>query len=443
MPPVATRLRLTPWRLDVLIAALVTVEFLAELVFVVPQSAAHRPAAAVVLTLAGASFAFRRRASLVTVAGVYLGLLTLNAFSPLYAEHLAGPYFATFVATFSLGAHAGRRALIAGCALGAAVMFVVPLITPDDAGDFIFSLCVEIAAPVLLGSLLRSRSVMNRTLREKTAALEAARAGAAGRAVVDERTRIAGELHDVVAHSLSAMTVQAGAAHRLAAAGHAGARDAFAAVEQTGREALDELRRLLGVLRRDDAELALAPQPSLRHLGSLTSRASAAGLPVTLDVAAGLPALPAGLDLTAYRVVQDALAGAREPGEAGRAEVRVRVAAGQLELAVLDDGHAAEARPLIGIRERVELHGGRLTAGPRRAGGHAVRAWLPLDGEVAPAAAAPAPVAAPCPATVARSAPRRLRAGFAASSSPCAAWSPWPSTGRSPGASRCSASPRC
>src|SRR6201999_4118133 len=108
------------------------------------------------------------------------------------------------------------------------------------------------------------------------------------------------------------------------------------------------------------------------------------------DVQGTPPELPAGLDLTAYRVAQEALAGAREPGAAGHAEGRLRVAAGVLELAVLDDGHAAEARPLIGIRERVELHGGRLTAGPRRAGGHAVRAWLPLEGEAAPGAPAPA-----------------------------------------------------
>jgi signal transduction histidine kinase len=408
MPPAATRLRLSPWRLDVLIGALVSAEFLCELLFFVPRSAPDRAAAAVVLVLAGSGFALRRRAPLVTVAAMFLGLLTLEALSSYYPVHLAGPYFGTFAATLSLGAYAGRRALIAGCVIAAAAITVVQFVTPDDAGDYIFGLCVEIAAPVLLGSLLRSRSVMNRALREKTAALEAARAGAADRAVADERTRIAGELHDVVAHSLSAMTVQAGAAHRLAMAGHAGARDAFAAIERTGREALDELRRLLGVLRREDAELALAPQPSLRHLGSLAGRASAAGLPVALDVAGELPPLPAGLDLTAYRVVQEALAGAHEPGGAGRAEVRVRISAGALELAVLDDGHAAQTRPLVGIRERVELHGGRLTAGPRRAGGHAVRAWLPLDGEVAPNAT-PEPVAAPCPATVARGLRERVR----------------------------------
>jgi len=251
--------------------------------------------------------------------------------------------------------------------------------------------------------MLRVRATLNRALSEKTAALERALSGAADRAVADERARIAGELHDVVAHSLSAMTVQASAAHRLTAAAHAGAGAAFATVEATGREALDELRRLLGVLRRDDAELALAPQPSLRHLGSLVSRTAAAGLPVELDLEGPLPELPAGIDLTAYRVIQGALAGARESGGAGRAEVRVRVRPDGLEVTVADDG--AE-RPLGGIRERVELHGGRLTAGPRSAGGHAVRARLPFDGEAPAPRSEPAPT---CPATVSKAAVRRVR----------------------------------
>jgi signal transduction histidine kinase len=220
---------------------------------------------------------------------------------------------------------------------------------------------------------------MNRTLRVKTAALEAARAGAAGRAVVDERARIAGELHDVVAHSLSAMTVQAGAAHRLAAGGHAGARDAFAAIERTGREALDELRRLLGVLRREDAELALAPQPSLRHAESLVRRMTAAGLPVRLSVEGEATELPAGIDLTAFRLLQEALTGALDSGSAGRAEVRLRYAADALELEVADDGTDARTRALPGMRERVAVHGGQLSA-TRRPAGHAVRARLPLGG---------------------------------------------------------------
>jgi signal transduction histidine kinase len=180
------------------------------------------------------------------------------------------------------------------------------------------------------------------------------------------------------------MTVQATGARRLTLTRPALARDAFGAIETAGREALDELRRLLGVLRREDAELTLAPQPSLRHARSLARRTTAAGLPVSLRVEGEERELPAGLDVTAYRVIQDALGAALEHGGAGRAEVWLRFAPDTLEILVRDDGPANEARPLMGIRERVVLHGGRLSAIPRRSGGHAVRATLPLDGRTVP-----------------------------------------------------------
>ncbi len=183
----------------------------------------------------------------------------------------------------------------------------------------------------------------------------------------------------MVAHALSAMVVQAAGARRLAERDPARAADAFQAVESSGREALTEIRRLLGVLRRDDEELALAPQPSLRHVGSLVRKIQAAGLPVELGIEGEARELPIGVDLTAYRVVQEALGGALEHGHAGRARVLVRYGADHVELEVDDDGGAPE-RPLLGIRERVALSGGQLRAGVRRDGGHVVRARLPLGG---------------------------------------------------------------
>jgi len=150
-------------------------------------------------------------------------------------------------------------------------------------------------------------------------------------------------------------------------------------VETSGREALTEIRRLLGVLRRDDEELALAPQPSLRHVNTLVKRLEAAGLPVELGVEGEQRDLPIGIDLTAYRVVQEALGGALEHGHAGRAEVKLRYGPDHVELVVADDGEAPD-RPLMGIRERVTLSGGQLRAGARRDGGHVVRARLPLGG---------------------------------------------------------------
>ena len=203
---------------------------------------------------------------------------------------------------------------------------------------------------------------------------------AAAAAAAEERARIANELHDVVAHAMSAMVVQAGGARRLAEKDPARARAAFAAVEETGREALTEIRRLLGVLRHQDDEIALAPQPSLRHLAALVRRVEAAGLPIDLRVDGAERPLPAGVDLTAYRLVQEALDGALNQGAAGSADVLVRYRPDGIDVEVLDDGAAAAQRTLAGVRERVSLYGGQVHAGRRRNGGHAVRAKLPVGG---------------------------------------------------------------
>ena len=180
---------------------------------------------------------------------------------------------------------------------------------------------------------------------------------------------------------MSAMVVQAGGARRLAAKDPERARAAFAAVEDTGREALTEIRRLLGVLRHQDDEIALAPQPSLRHLAALVERVRAAGLPVRLEVGGEARELPPGVDLTAYRLVQEALDGAITQGAAGSADVVVRYRPDGIDVEVLDDGAGGEGpRTLPGVRERVSLYGGQMHAGRRRSGGHAVRAKLPVGG---------------------------------------------------------------
>ena len=222
---------------------------------------------------------------------------------------------------------------------------------PSTLADLLIGGVLVAGGPILLARVLRNRAQLNATLRDKAERLRRERVQQAEQAALDERTRIAGELHDVVAHAMSAMVVQAGGARRLAEKDPARARDAFAAVETTGREALTDIRRLLGVLRREDEEIALAPQPSLRHLGALVRRSQAAGLPVTLTVDGDERPLPPGVDLTAYRLVQAALGGALEPGAAGRAEVAVRYRPDGLEVEVLDDG-AVDGRPPAGRRAR-------------------------------------------------------------------------------------------
>ncbi len=271
---------------------------------------------------------------------VFSGVALLPMISRIYYDELFLAFASPFVVSFWLGLRATRWELAVGIPLATALSLVATTPSDEDAAlsSGVFTAVISVGAPVLIGRLLRGRAALNRALRERASQLEHHREDAAGRAVVDERARIAGELHDVVAHALSAMTVQATGARRLTLSRPELAREAFAAIESTGREALDELRRLLGVLRSEDAGSSLAPQPSLRHLRSLTRRTTASGLPVALRVDGDAVELPAGLDVTAYRVIQEALSTARDLGAAGRADVRVTYRAETLDLEIRDDG---------------------------------------------------------------------------------------------------------
>jgi signal transduction histidine kinase len=216
-------------------------------------------------------------------------------------------------------------------------------------------------------------------LEERAAGLERAHAEAVAR----ERATIARELHDVIAHSVSVMTVQAGAARLLLDEDPPRARDSLVAVEETGRQALGEMRRLLGILRGDEHEADLAPQPGIAEIEPLVQQVRAAGLPVDLVVEGEPTPLSPGVDLVAYRVVQEALTNALKHGGAARAQVSICYRATALELAVTNNGAARMngrgGHGLIGMRERVALYGGEFEAGPRAEGGYVVRASLPLD----------------------------------------------------------------
>jgi signal transduction histidine kinase len=232
--------------------------------------------------------------------------------------------------------------------------------------------------------LVVRRVVRDRDRRAQLAERE--RDLAAREAVTEERARIARELHDVVAHSVSVMVVQAQAGPRLL--GHPErVRSTFGSIEASGREALTELRRLLGVLRTADEQLAIGPQPGLDSLQSLVEQVRAAGLEVEFRVE-GLPVqLPAGIDLSAYRIVQEALTNTLKHAGSAEAQVTVRYGASALELEVADNGSGAGASAnsgghgLIGMRERAALYGGTLEAGSRNGHGYAVRARLPLGAE--------------------------------------------------------------
>jgi signal transduction histidine kinase len=222
-------------------------------------------------------------------------------------------------------------------------------------------------------------------LRERAVQLEAEREQNARVAVAEERARIARELHDVVAHSVSVMVVQAQAGPRLLAQADA-ARDAFGSIEHVGRGALVELRRLLGVLRTDDQQLATAPQPGLESLPLLIDRVRASGLPVNFSVEGEPVTLPLGIGLSAYRIVQEALTNTIKHAGPATSDVVVRYDTYVLEIRVADDGTgpvpgASDAgHGLIGMAERVGIYGGELTTGPRDGRGFQVCARLPING---------------------------------------------------------------
>jgi signal transduction histidine kinase len=286
---------------------------------------------------------------------------------------------------FVLGLRAGTRDLVVG-AVATVVLLTATAMIADADGDVASGVAwvaiIPVGIPALLGRVLRSRNALNRRLDEQAEEIERNRAERERAAILSERTRIARELHDVVAHDVSVMLVQAAAAKRTVPADPERARAAIAAVEETGREALGELRRVLGVLRRGDEELALAPQPSLERIDVLLARMRATGLPVELEVDGEPYHLPPGVDAAAFRVVQEALVNVMRHAAATRALVHVGYEPAAVELVVSDDGRGAGAihdgRGLINLRERVALYGGELRAGRRRPRGFELRARLPV-----------------------------------------------------------------
>jgi signal transduction histidine kinase len=257
-----------------------------------------------------------------------------------------------------------------------------------------------LAAVVATAGRVRAKRAFLRTLEERGWLLEKERETAAQNAVDAERARIARELHDIVSHNVSLMVIQAGAARQVLATEPGDAAEAMLAVEAAGRDAMTELRHLLGVLSppADGLDEDMSPQPSLSRLTPLIDRIAFAGLPVAVRISGEPRPLPPGVDLTAYRIIQEALTNALKHGDGVRAEVTVRYADHYLRVEVLNSGpsvlgggrpgspgHADERLPgempgrgLVGLRERVAVYGGELDARRRLGGGYRVRARIPL-----------------------------------------------------------------
>lgn len=290
--------------------------------------------------------------------------------------------FAVIFAVYSAGRYAENdRWNYIGLGAAAALVGLGEFLDDVVLGELAFGLFVMFLV-WYIGRRIRFRG-------ERAEQLEREQAAEARRAVAEERTRIARELHDVVAHRVSLMTVQAGAAKTVAADDPEGALRAMEAVEQAGRQALEELRQLLGVLRPDAEVEVLGPQPGLADVPRLVDQFAEAGLEVSLTMVQEGIDLPARVDLFAYRIVQEALTNVlKHAGSHARTEVRVSTNNHGVEIEVLDNGHRATILPgsghgIVGMRERALLLGGSLDAGPHAGGGFRVVAHLPIGEEPA------------------------------------------------------------
>jgi signal transduction histidine kinase len=374
--------RWRPGRLDVAGALLLTAGAQAE-VWTGVIVGGPRPAVAALLAVGTLATAWARRAPAV-VAPVVLGTTSLGP-ALLGVDSNSGLvwFLATIVALVAAG-YSARRPLLSLAAALAIVLVAVLVENGPSAPD------VAYAWLLCGGCWAAGRMVAARTQRARLSEERAELAEREGRwrgaaAVAEERLRIARELHDVVAHGLSVMTLQVGAVRRLLTAEQGDERAALERVERTGRESMDEMRRLLGVLRDPAAgPVGAEPAPVLARLPELLDTARAAGLVVTSTVRGTARDLPAGVELAAFRILQEAVTNALRHAAAHHLDCTVDYAADGLGLTVTDDGRgrprggAGPGHGVAGMRERAGLYGGTLEAGPRPGGGFTVRALLPV-----------------------------------------------------------------
>jgi signal transduction histidine kinase len=339
-----------------------------------------------VVGLMALSLLWRRERPLATVATVVGGVILLSAVLTRPPDLIVA-VVVLVVASYSAAAHLPQRRAFAGLVLCAGTILTVGIVI--DPSDVFFPTVFFGVVPWLVGRILRNQTRLTRELAEKAERAQHAREEEERRAVVAERSRVARELHDVLAHDLSVMVIQAAAGRRVVERDPGAAAEAARLIERTGREALAELRQLFGPVRRGHGE-ALAGSPTLDQVERLVQRARDAGLPVELRVEGERRAVPPGVDLAAYRVVQEALTNTIKHAGKARATVRVRYGAGELAVEASDNGRGAGGgmfesggHGLVGMRERVGLYGGEFQVGRRRGGGFSVRARFPLRGKVA------------------------------------------------------------
>jgi signal transduction histidine kinase len=350
------------------------------------QVAGPRLVNTVFLLLATVPLAWRRRHPLAVLAIVALADCAWSSALYLGEQPPLTPFLAVLVAAFTAASRTEGRGAVVGAGLVAATMLatIPALVSGVYAGDVVPAWIFATLAWAI-GRVVRRQRALAIALAERALQLEQEREEKARLAVELERARIARELHDVVTHNVSVMVVQAGVERRELDRTNEPSRDVLASIEQTGRATLVELRRLVGVLRKSDDALPLAPQPTLARLEELIAQAGAVGVPTELSIEGTRTELPAGVELSAYRIIQEALTNVLKHAGRARATVVVRYRHKALELEIADDGRspatgAEGGHGLVGMRERVALHGGTLEIASRNGGGFVVRARLPLTG---------------------------------------------------------------
>jgi signal transduction histidine kinase len=332
----------------------------------------------------GALLLWRRRHAFAMLLA-FVTLVTVQTFVLTPVTDLTVIFGTLLLVGYACGCYLPRGPAVASLGLLLVAVVVVNQAQEDvPFGDYFFPSAFFVIC-WLAGRAIRARTLLTEELHEAAVRAREAHEEEARRATADERRRIAREMHDIVAHSISVMVIQAGGGRRILERDPARAVDAAALIEDTGRAALAEMRRLLGVLAAGEPDAVRAPQPTLANLEALVANA---GLPAELHVEGERRALPPGVDLAAYRIVQEALTNVIKHGRAARTDVTVRWGEDAVELTIADRGPGPAERSgedgghgLVGMEERVRLYGGELHTGPRRGGGFEVRARLPFERE--------------------------------------------------------------
>jgi signal transduction histidine kinase len=328
----------------------------------------------------------RRRFPFAAPASVWLLAAAFSFVDGRLVVFTTSVYVAGMVASFLLGGLRDSLQAPLGLAVVLGGAATVVYNKPDHKAAELVFIPLLFAIGWLAGFALRERADEAEAAVERATHAERERDAAARIAVAEERARIAHELHDIVAHSVSVMVLQVGAIRHRLPETLAGDAEALQGVEQTGRSALAEMRRLLGAMRRDGDDLELAPRPGLERLDELVNEVGRAGLPVELHVDGRPFPLPPGIDLSAYRIVQEGLTNALKHARASQADVTVRYGPDELEIEVRDDGRGSSTSDglghgLVGIRERVKIYGGEMTTRATAGGGFILNTRLPLGSQ--------------------------------------------------------------